>query len=181
MQFVRFAAWLALLAGAASLAGCGSGGSGLPALVSRTASTPIAAPAVAVAPETSATPAGPGPGTADGDTERHARRSQLSTARAAVRVFFETYVAYLSGRLPAERVADVSPALRAQLESGRAETTPAERARRPRIGGIAVAIAGPPVSVTAVVTVGLGPSGRSRLTATLEPAARTWLVVAVGG
>lgn len=175
---MRPASWLALLAGTACLAGCGSGGSGPPAAVSRTASTSTATPPVAAGAEMSTTPARPAPGAPDGDTEPHARRSQLSTARAAARAFFETYVAYLSGRLPAERVADVSPSLRAQLESGRAETTPAERAWRPRIGRIDVAIAGPPVSVTAVDP---GPSGRSQLTATLEPAGRTWRVVAVGG
>jgi hypothetical protein len=138
------------------------------------------APAAAVAPPTSAAPAGPARGAPHGDTEPHARREQLATARAVARAFFETYVAYLSGRLPAERVADVSPALRAQLESGRAEATPAERASRPRIDRVDVAIAGPPVSVTAVAFVDLGPGQRSRLSATLEPASRTWRVVAVG-
>lgn len=178
---MRPASWLALLAGTACLAGCGSGGSGPPAAVSRTASTSTATPPVAAGAETSTTPAGPAPGALDGDTEPHARRSQLSTARAAARAFFETYVAYLSGRLPAERVADVSPSLRAQLESGRAQTTPAERASHPRVGRVRVAIAGPPVSVTAVAFVDLGPGQLSQLEATIEPAGRTWRVVAVGG
>jgi hypothetical protein len=121
------------------------------------------------------------PGAPDEDEERHARRSQLSTAGTAAQAFFKTYVAYLSGRLPAEGVADVSPALRAQLQSGRAGTTPAERASHPRIGRVYVAIAGPPVSVTAVAFVEPGPGQRSQLTATLEPTGRTWRVVAVGG
>jgi hypothetical protein len=43
-----------------------------------------------------------------------------------------------------------------------------------------VAIAGPPVSVTAVAFVELGPGQPSQLSATLEPAGRTWRVVAVG-
>jgi hypothetical protein len=137
-------------------------------------------PAVAAAPETSTTPAGAAPGAHDGDAEPHARRSWLSPARAAARAFFETYVAYLYGRLPAERVVDVSPALRAQLESGRAETTPAERASHARIGRVYVAIAGPPVSVTAVAFLELGPGQPSQLSATLEPAGGTWRVVGVG-
>jgi hypothetical protein len=126
-------------------------------------------------------PAGRAPSVEDGDTERHARRSQLSTARSVAQAFFRTYVVYLSGRLPAERVADVSPELRARLEAGRAATTPAERASDPRIGRVSVAIAGPPVSVTAVAFVEPGPGQRSQLTATLKPPDRTRRVVAVGG
>jgi hypothetical protein len=181
MCSMRSASQLAFLAATACLGGCASGSSGPSAAISRTASTSTAAPAVAVAPETRPTPAGPGPGAPDGDTEPHARRSQLSTARAAAEAFFETYVEYLSGRLPARHVADVSPALRAQLESGRAETTPAERASHPRVGRVRVAIAGPPVSVTAVAFVELGTGQRSQPSATLEPAGRTWRVIAIGG
>ena len=68
----------------------------------------------------------------------------------------------------------------AAAESGRAETTPAERASHARIGRVYVAIAGPPVSVTAVAFLELGPGQPSQLSATLEPAGRTWRVVAVG-
>ena len=121
------------------------------------------------------------PGSTDGDTERHARRNQLSTARAAARAFFDTYVRYLSGRLTAGRVANVSPTLRVQIESGRPETTPAERASHPRIGSVHVAIAGPPVSVTAVAHVETGRGQGSQLPATLEPAGQTWHIVAAGG
>lgn len=172
------ASWLAGTAAMACLAGCASAGAARPTEVSRPAITSTAPPTVA-AP--SPRPSGRAPRVEDGDTERHARRSQLSTARAVARAFFTTYVAYLSGRLPAERVADVSPALRAQPEPGRAETTPAERASHPRIGRVSVEIAGPPMSVTAVAFVEPGPGQRSQLTATLEPAGRTWRVVAVGG
>lgn len=177
---MRSASWLALLAATACLAGCGSGGSGPPGAVSRTASTSIAPPPVAAGTETSTTPAGPAPGAPDGDTEPHARRSQLSTARAAAGAFFETYVAYLSGRLPAARVADVSPALRAQLESGRAETTPAESASHARIGRVHVAIAGPPVSVRGRVR---RTGARSAVAAQCDARARRpdLRVVAVGG
>lgn len=173
--------WLASLAATACLAGCASGSSRPPSVVSRTASTPTTTPTGAVVAAPSPRPSGRAPSVEAGDTERHARRSQLSTARAAARAFFETYVAYLSGRLPAERVADVSPELRARLESGRAGTTPAERASHPRLGRVHVSIAGPPASITTVAFVQSGPGQRSRLTATLEPARRTWRVVAVGG
>jgi hypothetical protein len=175
------ASWLAGTAATACLAGCASGDAARPAEVSRLAITSTAKPTVAVLAAPSPRPSGRVPSVEDGDTERHARRSELSTARGVARAFFTTYVAYLSGRLPAERVADVSPALRAQLEAGRAETTPAERAARPRVGRLSIAIAGPPVSVTAVAFVEPGPGQRSQLTATLEPAGRTWRVVAVGG
>jgi hypothetical protein len=175
------ASWLAGTAATACLAGCASGGAARPAELSRPAITSTATPTVAAVAAPSPRPAGRAPSVEDRDTERHARRSQLATAHAVVQAFFETYVAYLSGRLPAERVADVSPALRAQLEAGRAETTPAERASHPRIGRVSVATAGPPVSVTAVAIIEAGPSQRSQLTATLEPAGRTWRVVVVGG
>jgi hypothetical protein len=175
------ASWLAGTAAAACLAGCASGRAARPAEVSRPAITSTATPTVAAVAAPSPRPSGHAPSVEEGDTEQHARRSQLSTARAVAQAFFTTYVAYLSGRRPAERVADVSSELRAQLKAGRAETTPAERASHPRIGRVYVAIAGPPVSVTAVAFVELGPRWRSQLTATLEPAGRTWRVVAVGG
>ena len=175
------ASWLAVTAATACLAGCASGCAARPAELSRPAITSTATPTVPAVAAPSPRPSGRAPSVEDGDTERRARPSQLSTARPVARAFFTTYVAYLSGRLPAERVADVSPALRAQLESGRAETTPAERAARPRIGRLSIATAGPPVSVTAIAIVDAGPGQGSRLTATLEPAGRTWRVVAVGG
>lgn len=168
------------MAASACLAGCASGDAARLAEVSGPAITSTGPPTAAAVAAPSARPVG-APSVEDGDTERHARRSQLSKARGAARAFFETYVAYLSGRLPAGRVADASPALRAQLESDRAETTPAERASRSRIARLSVAIAGPPVSVTAVAIVELRRGQRSHLTATLEPAGRTWRVVAVGG
>ena len=174
---MRYVSRLATLAAAACLAGCASGGSRSPTAVTRTASTS----AVAVAPTRSPPPAVRAPGASDGDSERRARQSQLSTARAVARTFFPTYLAYLSGRSPAKRVADVSPALRSQLGSGRAETTPAELASDPRIGHVYVVLAGPPLSVTAVAFVEAVPGQQSRITATLEPAGRTWRVVAVGG
>jgi len=175
------ASGLAAAAATACLAGCASGGAARSADVSRPAVMPIATPAVAAVAAASPRPAGRAPRVEDGDTERHAQRSQLSAARGAARAFFETFVAYLSGRLPSESVADVSPALRAQLESGRAGTTPAERASHPRIGRVHAAIAGPPASVSAVAFVELGPAQRSQLTATLEPTGRTWRVITVGG
>lgn len=172
------------LAGAtatACLAGCASGSAARPADVSRSAITSPATSTVAAVAAPSPRPSGRAPSVEDGDTERHAQRSQLSTARSVAQAFFRTYVGYLSGRLSAERVADVSPELRAQIEAGRAETTPAERASHPRIGRVSVAIAGPPVSITAVALVEPGAGKRSQLSATLESTRRTWRVVAVGG
>jgi hypothetical protein len=175
------ASWLAGAAATACLAGCASEGAARPAELSRPAITSTATPTATAVAAPSPLLAGRAPSVEDGDTERHARRSRLSTARSVAQAFFRTYVAYLSGRLPAERVADVGPELRAQLEAGRAETTPAERASHPRIRRVSVAIAGPPVSITAVAFVEPGRGQPSQLTATLEPAGWTWRVVAVGG
>jgi hypothetical protein len=113
------------------------------------------------------------------DDEPHAAASQVSSARSVARAFFSSYLAYVYGRLPPTLVAAVDQGLRRQLEHDRATTTPDERASRPRVARLSIASSGPPVSVVAVAVVTTGPGPTLRLTATLEPHRRTWLVVAV--
>lgn len=173
---------VASLVAAATLAGCGLdlGQSAPPAEVAPPSTTSTPFPPAAAAPPTVRGSSEGGAKTSRIDDEPHARRSQLSIARGVARAFLDTYVPYLYGRLPAERVADASPALRHQLASGRAEPTPAERSSRPRIARLSVAATGPPVSVTVVAVVRSGLDESWRLTATVEPSGRRWLVVAIG-
>lgn len=159
--------WIGAVVLAAALTGCGSkAGSSAPPVVARHAPTgnrtaPPRATSLAQRP-TAAT-------------------AQLSTARTVARAFFSSYVAYLYGRLPATHVVGSDQALRWQLEHGRATTTPAERASRPRIAHLSLASGGPPISVVAVAVMDVDHDRPSRLTATLEPYLRTWLVVAITG
>jgi hypothetical protein len=128
------------------------------------------------------TPLGPAQHGAGGDVEDdkpHASRIEVSDARSIARAFFTTYVAFLYGRLPAQRVAGADPYLRRELEQG--ITTPAERAARPRIEPLSLAPTDPPVSAIALAIVTTGCCSPSHLTATLEPHGRGWIVVAVNG
>lgn len=115
------------------------------------------------------------------DDEPHASTSQVTDARAVATHFFTSYVAFVYGRLPAKRVTGADPKLRRQLQHGHATTTPAERDARPRIAHLSLTSAGPPVSVVAVAVITTACCGSSDLTATLEPNAGSWLVVAVSG
>lgn len=123
----------------------------------------------------------PGTGSDVEDDEPRASPARASDARSIARAFFTKYVAFLYGQLPATRVTGAAPALHRELAQGRAATTPAERAARPRIGHLSLSPAGPPVSVVAVVVVTTGCCASSRLIATLEPLSARWLVFAVNG
>ncbi|MGO9972331.1 MAG: hypothetical protein ACLP01_05885 [Solirubrobacteraceae bacterium] len=103
----------------------------------------------------------------------------MSAARKVARAFFTSYVTFLYGRLPAHRVRDADGSLLSQLERGHATATPAERASRARVARVSLTSSGPPVSVLAVAVVTVIDGPPSRLTATLEPYGRTWIVVAV--
>jgi len=175
--------WIGTVVLAAALTGCGSkAGLSAPPVVPRHAPTGNrTAPPRATSPAQRPTsPPGASALPSDGD-EPHAATAQVSAARAVARAFFSSYVAYLYGRLPATRVVGSDQALRWHLEHGRATTTPAERASRPRIAHLSLASAGPPMSVVAVAVMDIDHDRPSRLTATLEPYLRTWLVVAITG
>jgi hypothetical protein len=115
------------------------------------------------------------------DPEPHATSSQLSSARGVATAFLRSYVSYLSGRAPAARIPGVAAALRDQVERGRARVTPAERASHARIARLSLISAGPPISVVATAIIDTGSRQLSRVTATLEPHERGWIVVAVSG
>jgi hypothetical protein len=110
----------------------------------------------------------------------HVDRHRLPVAREDARAFVTSYVAYLYGQLSPRRVIDLSPSLRQQLDSDRAEATPAERGARARITGFSVAIGHEPMTVVAVAVVRAG-GEVLRLTAMLQPSGSTWRVVAVAG
>jgi hypothetical protein len=165
----------------ALLAGCGSHARHTtgPALAHLTRGEKSPALGNATMPSRMPTQGSGGTGSEDDDDGPHAAASQVSSARSVARAFFSSYLAYLYGRLPPARVAAVDRGLRWQLERKHATTTPAERASRPRVARLSTTSSGPPVSVVAVAIVTAGPGPASRLTATLEPHRRRWLVVAV--
>jgi hypothetical protein len=115
-----------------------------------------------------------------GNNEPRARRSQLGGALPVARAFFRAYVHYLYGHLPPARVPDVDHELRQELDHWRVLTTPAERAARPRLLGVKVVAAGPPVSAIAIATI-QATAAPVPLTATLERRGAHWLVVALDG
>ncbi len=166
---------------AAALAGCGSSAPRrpVPALGHRSSAAPDRAVAGAVRVATAGPAARSVMTSGDADSEPHASDAQVSAARKVARAFFTSYVAFLYGRLPARRVRDADRSLRLQFARGHATTTPAERASRARVGRVSLTSSGPPVSVLAVAVVAVIDGPPSRLTATLEPYGRTWIVVAV--
>jgi len=175
--------WIGAVVLAAALTGCGSTtGQSAPPVVARDAPTRdrTARPRATSPAETPASPPGVSALPSDHD-EPHAATAQVSAARTVARAFFSSYVAYLYGRLPATRVVGADQTLRWQLEHAQATTTPAEHASRPRIAHLSLASAGPPISVVAVAVIDVDHDRPSRLTATLEPYLRTWLVVAITG
>jgi hypothetical protein len=168
------------LAFTAALAGCGlevgrrTGGPE----VGPSAASPT--PPVETAPTTGTELPDRTPASVHAHARLHIGQLQLSAARDDARTFFTSYVAYLYGRAPVRRVIHLSPRLRQQLDSDRAEVTPAERAARTRITWLSVAIRRDTTTVVAIATV------RTRgetlqLTATLQSSGSSWHVVAVAG
>lgn len=166
------------VAAAAALVGCGSHHGPRPSAAhspeAGRSSTPP--PAVVAPSSTQVSGSAPPP---NSDAGSRAATAQVSAARPVARAFFNSYVAYLYGRLPARDVVSVDGTLRWQLEHGRSNITQGERASRPRITHLSVATAGPPVSVVTIAVVDGGVQ-LARLSATLEPYHRTWRVVAIG-
>lgn len=64
--------------------------------------------------------------------------AQIAHARLIARRFLARYVPFLYGRGRAERIPHVSATVRKGLTRARARETPASRARRPRITGLAL-------------------------------------------
>ena len=171
---------LAVLAIAVPLAACGAGQSARPTPARHLYIRP--SPVQPSGPRPAASPAATGPRSGrDDDEEPSATWPQVAAARRVASAFFHSYIAYLYGRARARQVKGADPALRRQLAQGHATITPAERAERPRLTRLAVASAGPPVSVIAIAFVDVDHRRPLRLTATLEPHRRSWLVAAVDG
>jgi hypothetical protein len=170
---------LAAVATAVLLVGCAPAShpaSPPPAAPSTSADAATAAPAPLRASATHRHAVAP-PST---DDEPHAHTAQRPLARAAAGRFFASYLAFLTGRLTASRVAGVDPNVRWELSHARANPTPAQRAAHPRIRRLTVSSGGPPVSVTATAVIADAPGAGYRLTATLEPRHGAWRVVAIG-
>jgi hypothetical protein len=168
-----------VLAVVLALTGCGSRQSPR-SPVPRTRHTSDAGFGPATVPDTPASRSAGMP-SHDDDDEPHAAMSQVAAARSVAKAFFSSYIACLYGRLPARDVTGADRSLRWQLEHGHATTTPAERASHPRLAHLSLVSAGPPVSVVATVVVTVDHGQSVRLTATLEPHRRAWLVAAVAG
>ena len=101
-----------------------------------------------------ASPAATGPRSGrDDDEEPSATWPQVAAARRVASAFFHSYIAYLYGRAPARQSQRRRPGSSPQLAQGHATITPAERASHPRLTRLAVASAGPPVSVIAIAFV----------------------------
>ena len=80
--------------------------------------------------------------------------AQLVAARHAAEVFLADYLRVAYGR-PARVLTDAAPALRRELARRRAEATPAERRRHPRLASLVVVGTGPgAASATAMVADG---------------------------
>jgi hypothetical protein len=165
---------------ATALAGCGSHHDPGPAAARRQAGrSPTAQPPVVAPPSNPSS----GPTSArkgEPDAESRAAASQVSAARPVARAFFISYVAHLYGRQPARGIAGADRSLQWELEHGHATITPAEHSSRPRLTHLAVAAAGPPVSVVATAVIDVGHHQLAHLSATLEPHRHTWRVVAIG-
>ena len=176
---MKLAASLLLVAGALSVAGCSAPADRPAALIPPAQPgrqiTTVEAPAT----HTSGPPRLPTPPPLD-ETEPTAPARSLAPARLVARRFFARYVRFLYARIPSVRLADVDERLGAELRAGEAMVTPAERDAKPRIARVSVAPAGPPLSVIATATV-VAQEESYQLTATLEPRAGSWMVVAIDG
>ena len=99
-------------------------------------------------------------------------------ARQVARTFLAGYLRFAYGRASASSVRAVTPALRGQLTRERAEVTPVERSRRPRVVSLtAIGRASRVVVVTALVNDGGITTYAVRLT--LRRQRSGWLVSGV--
>ena len=110
-----------------------------------------------------------------------ARRSPGPDLRLASRVagrFLVSYLTFAYGRAGATSVEAVTPGLRSQLVRDRAQVTPAERSRHPRVVSLAT-LGTTPGFVVATATVEDGGIAAYRLRFTLQEQAGRWLVSSV--
>jgi hypothetical protein len=104
--------------------------------------------------------------------------AQLAAARTVAKAFLAGYLPYLYGRAHADRLSDVSAALRAELARQPPRITPAQHLRRPRM--LALAVVGQArdrVLATATIADGGAPPYPVRLI--LARRAGRWVVTAL--
>jgi hypothetical protein len=102
----------------------------------------------------------------------------LLQARRVAERFLAGYLPLAYGRASALAISDVAPALRRQLPGERAELTPAERRRRPRVVSLQT-IGTTPAFVVATAVIGDGGVDTYRLRFTLEHGRGRWAVSSV--
>ena len=103
---------------------------------------------------------------------------ELRAARVVAARFLVSYLQFAYGRGSAGAVKAVTPGLRSQLITQRAQVTPAERGRHPRVVSLA-AVGTTPGFVVATATIEDGGIAAYRLRFTLQEQAGRWLVSGV--
>src|SRR5437764_8845850 len=96
-------------------------------------------------------------------------------ARQAVTRFLASYLPFAYGQGSALEIRGIPPALRHQLLGQRAQLTPAERRRRPRVMSLQT-IGTTPAFVVATAMIDDGGVSTYRLRFTLQPEADRWAV-----
>jgi hypothetical protein len=104
--------------------------------------------------------------------------SDLRLASRVARRFLVSYLKFAYGRAGAASVEAVTPGLRSQLMRDRAQVTPAERARDPRVVSLRV-LGTNPGFVLATASVEDGGIAAYRLRLTLQEHVGRWLVSSV--
>jgi hypothetical protein len=102
-------------------------------------------------------------------------RVDLRLADRLARRFLVSYLQFAYGRRSAGSVKGVTAGLRSQLVTQRAQATPAERGRQPRIVSLAT-VGTMPGFVVATATIKDGGIAAYRLRFTLQEQADRWLV-----
>jgi hypothetical protein len=105
---------------------------------------------------------------------------ELARARDAAARFLAGYVPFIYGRGSARSVDAIAPALRLQLMRARAQVTPVERRRRPRVVAL-TAVGRAPGVVLATALVADGGVTTYALRITLREDRSGWLASAVDG
>jgi hypothetical protein len=105
---------------------------------------------------------------------------ELARARDAAARFLAGYVPFIYGRGSARSVDAIAPALRLQLMRARAQVTPVERRRRPRVVAL-TAVGRAPGVVLATALVEDGGVTTYALRITLREDRSGWLASAVDG
>jgi len=99
-------------------------------------------------------------------------------ARRVAKRFLAGYLAFAYGRGSARAVRGITQTLRRQLLSPRAQLTPVERRRRPRVASVQT-VGTTPVFVVATAVIDDGGFARYRLRFTLSRSAGRWAVSSV--